>query len=117
HAALDDRSLGGDVVGDRVLPLGVPGAEVFGQDLATAARDPMYAGVAQPCRRVRVRQAGTIGEEHELCNRQRVELDPLAIAVAPGGKEGAVGGERGRGVNPPDEGDEAPPELDHFVYF
>src|SRR5690348_2236755 len=44
HPALDDRPLRFEVVGNRVLPLGVPGTKVLGQDLAAAAGDPVDAG-------------------------------------------------------------------------
>ena len=48
HPALDDRALRLEVLAHRVLELGVPLAEVLGEDLAAAAGDPVHAGVAQP---------------------------------------------------------------------
>ena len=64
---------------DLVLPLGVPGTEVLGQDLRAAAGDPVHARVAQPGRRLRVGDSGAVGEEDELRDRERVELDPVAV--------------------------------------
>jgi hypothetical protein len=46
EAGLDDRALRVEVVGDGVLPLGVPRAEVLGEDLRPAAGDPVHARVA-----------------------------------------------------------------------
>ena len=48
QAGLDDRALRLEVLAHRVLELGVPLAEVLGQDLAAAAGDPVHARVAQP---------------------------------------------------------------------
>jgi len=50
-------------------------AEVLREDLAAAAGDPVDAGVAQARSRVGERKAGPVGEEDELGDRERVELD------------------------------------------
>ena len=75
HAALDDRPLCLEVLGDRVLELRVALAEVLGQDLAAAAGDPVDPGLAQPRRGLRIREPCAIGEVDELRYGQRVELD------------------------------------------
>src|SRR5205823_2548607 len=47
---LDDSPLSFEVVGDGVLPFGMPRAEVLREDLRAAAGDPVHTGVAQPGR-------------------------------------------------------------------
>ena len=98
HPALDDRPLRLEVLAHRVLPLGVPLAEVLGEDLAPAARHPVHARVAQPRGGLGVREPRAVGEEDELGDRQRVELDPVAVALADRGEEVAVEVERQPGV-------------------
>jgi hypothetical protein len=104
-----------EVVGDRVLPLGVPRAEALGEDLAAAASDPVHARVAQPCGRLGVGQPGAVGEEDELRNRQRVELDPFAVALAHRGEEVAVVVQRQARVEAAVERDEVAAEVDQLV--
>ena len=115
HPALDDRALRLEVVAHRVLPLGVPLAEVLGEDLAAAARDPVHARVAQPRRRLRVREARAVGEEDELGDRQRVELDAVAVALAHRREEVAVVVERQLRVEAAVERDEVAADLEQLV--
>ena len=115
QAGLDDRALGLEVVGDRVLPLGVPGAEVLGQDLAAAAGDPVHARLAQPGCRVRVREVGAVGQEDELGDRQRVELDPVAVPLPYRSEQVAVEVERQLRVEAAVEGDQVAADLDQLV--
>ena len=93
----------------------MPLAEVLGEDLAAAAGDPVHAGVAQPRGGVGERQPGAVGEEHELGDRQRVELDPVAVALAHGGEEVAVVVERQLRVEAAVEADEVAAELEQLV--
>src|SRR5205085_9226816 len=97
------------------LPLGVPCAEVFREDFTAAARDPVDTRVAKPRGRVRVRQSGTVGEEHELCDRERVELDAVAVALAHGGEQVAVEVERELRVEAAVERNEVAAELNQLV--
>ena len=90
-------------------------AEVLGQDLAAAAGDPVDAGVAKPARRLGVRQAGAVGEVDELGDRERVELDPVAVALADGGEEVAVEVERKLRVEAAVEGDEVAADREQVV--
>ena len=115
HAALDDGPLRLEVLGDRVLPLGVPLAEVLGEDLAAAARDPVDARVAESRRRLGVGELGTVGEEDELRHRERVELDAVAVALAHGGEEVAVVVERQLRVEAAVERHEVASDLEQLV--
>ena len=115
HAALDDRALRVEVLGDRVLELRVALAEVLGEDLAPAARDPVDARVAEPRGRLRVREPGAVGEVDELRDRQRVELDPVAVALAHRGEEVAVVVERQLRVEAAVEPDEVAADLEQLV--
>ena len=115
HPALDDRALRLEVVAHRVLPLGVAGAEVLGEDLAAAAGDPVHARVAQPRGRVGVRELRAVGEEDELRDRERVELDPLAVAGAHRCEQVAVVLERQLRVEAAVEADEVAAEVEQLV--
>ena len=115
HAALDDRALGVEVVDDRVLPLRVALAEVLGEDLAAATGDPVDARVAEPCRGLCERELRAVGEEDELGDGQRVELDALAVALADGGEEVAVVVERQLRVEAAVEADEVASDLEQLV--
>ena len=115
HAALDDRALRLEVLRDRVLELGVPLAEVLGEDLAAAAGHPVDAGVAQSRGRLGVREVGPVGEEHELRHGERVELDPVLVALAHGREEIAVVVERQLRVEAAVEPDEIATDLEELV--
>ena len=115
HPALDDRALGVEVLGDRVLELGVPLAEVLGEDLAPAAGHPVHACVTQAGCCLGVGEAGAVGEEDELRDGQRVELDPLAVALAHRGEEVAVVLERELRVEAAVERDEVAADLEQLV--
>ena len=115
HAALDDRALRLEVLAHRVLELGVPLAEVLGEDLAAAARHPVHAGVAQPRRGLGVREPRVVGEVDEFGDRQRVELDPVAVALAHRCEEVAVVVERQLRVEAAVEADEVAADLEQLV--
>ncbi len=72
-------------------------------------------GVAQPRGRLGVREVGTVGEVHELRDRQRVELDPVAVALAHGGEQVAVVVERQLRVEAAVERDEVAADLEQLV--
>ena len=93
----------------------MPSAEVLGEDLATAAGHPVHACVAEACRRVGVAQAGAIGQEDELGDRQRVELHPLAVALPYGCEELAVVVDRELRVEAAVEADEIASDLEQVV--
>ena len=115
QARIDDRLLRLEVVRDRVLELRVPRAEVLGEDLAAAAGHPVHARVAQARRRIRVRQPCAIREEHELRDRQRIELDAIAVALAHRREQVAVVVERQLRVEPAVEPDEVAADLQQLV--
>ena len=115
HPALDDRALRLEVLGHRVLPLRMPLAEVLGEDLAPAARDPVHARVAEARRRLGVGEPGAVGEEDELRHRQRVELDAVAVALAHRREEVAVEVERQLRVEAAVERDEVTADLEQLV--
>src|ERR671930_1861106 len=115
EAGLDDRALRLEVVGDEVLPLRVPRAEVLGEDLGTAAGDPVHARVAQTGRRLGVRDPGAVGEEHELRDGQRIELDPFAVALPHRSEQVAVVVQRQPRVEAAVERDQVAAEVDQLV--
>ena len=100
---------------DRVLPLRMPLAEVLGEDLAPAARDPVHARVAEARRRLGVGEPGAVGEVDELRHRQRVELDAVAVALAHRREEVAVEVERQLRVEAAVERDEVAADLEELV--
>jgi hypothetical protein len=114
-AGPDDRPLRLEVVGNGVLPLGVPLAEVLGENLAAAAGDPVDTRVAQPGRSVGVTEPGPVGKEDELRNRQRVELDPVAVALADSAEQVGVVVERELRIEASVETDEVAAGLDQLV--
>lgn len=111
----DDRALSFQVLGDRVLELGVAGTEVLGQDLAAPAGDPVDTRGAQACGHLGVAETGAIGEVDELGDRQRVELDAFGVAGAHRRKELLVVAERQARVEPAVEADEVASELEQLV--
>ena len=90
-------------------------AEVLGEDLAAAAGDPVHARVAQTRGRIRVRQLRAVGEEDELRDRQRVELDAVAVALAHRREQVAVVVERQLRVEAAVEADEVAADLEQLV--
>ena len=58
---------------------------------------------------------GAVGEVDELGDRERVELDPVAVALADGGEEIAVEVERELRVEAAVEGDEVAADLEQVV--
>ena len=115
HAGLDDRALRIEVLAHRVLELRVPLAEVLGEDLAAAACDPVHAGIAEPSGRLGVADPRAVGEVDELGDRQRVELDAIAVPGAHGCKEVAVEVERQLGVEAAVERDQVAADLEELV--
>src|SRR6266508_719825 len=113
--ALYDRALRVEVVAHRVLPLRVSRTEVLGEDLAPASGHPVDAGVAQPRRRIRIRQLRAVGQEHELGDRERVELDAVAVSRTDSGEEVAVVVERQARVEAAVEADEIAADLEQLV--
>ena len=111
----DDRALRLEVLANRVLELGMPLAKVLGEDLAAAAGDPVHARVAQACRGFGMREVRAVGEIDELGNRQRVELDAVAVLFADRREEVAVVVERQLRVEAAVESDEVAANLDQFV--
>src|SRR6476646_4552045 len=93
----------------------MPLAEVLGEDLAAAAGHPVDAGVSETRRGLRIRQSGAIREVDELGDRERVELDAVAVPRAHRPEEVAVEVERQLGVEAAVECDEVAAELDQIV--
>jgi hypothetical protein len=93
----------------------VPLAEVLGEDLRAAAGHPVDARVAQAGSRLSVREPGAVGQEHELRDRQRIELDPLAVPLAHGREQVAVVVEWQLRVEAAVESDEVAAGLEQLV--
>src|SRR5271170_1323358 len=90
ESRIDDGALCVEVLRNGVFEFAVTPAEVFSKNLRSTASDPPDTGVSEALCCFGKRDAGMVRKIHELCDRERIKLEPIAVPFANRAEQVAV---------------------------